>query len=166
MDRKRVSWEGDVTAAEFSESETVDRDVRLFVFGQAATTARIPTPGEIAAGLDRPQPDVDDALRRLAAGRVLILAPNTLNIWAADPFCAVPTNFRVEALGRTYWGICIWDALGIPAALHADATVTARCGDCDEEIVLEVRGGELVRSAGVVHFGVPAGRWWENIGFT
>jgi hypothetical protein len=147
-------------------TEALDREVRVFVFRQAADTGRVPKPDEIAAALGRPQPEVEDAIRRLAAGRVWFLAPGTANIWAANPFCAVPSNFRVSALGRTYWGVCIWDALGIPAALHADGTVVARCGDCDEEIVLEVRDGALVRDEGVVHFAVPAVRWWENIAFT
>lgn len=149
-----------------AETDALDRDVRLFVFGQAADTATIPRPAEIAKSLGRRQTEVDGALERLAAARVLILAPNALNIWAANPFSAVPTNFRVEALGRTYWGICIWDALGILAALHTDASVTAKCGDCDDNIVLEVRGDALAKSEGLVHFGVPAARWWENIGFT
>jgi hypothetical protein len=150
-----------------SEAETLDQDVRLHVFRQAADTARVPSPGETASALGRPQPEIEGSLRRLADGHVLILAPGTTNIWAANPFCAVPSNFRVSALGRTYWGICIWDALGIAAALHTDATVTARCSDgCDQEIVLEVRDGALVRGEGIVHFGVPAARWWENIGFT
>ena len=144
----------------------LDHDVRVHVFRQAADTGRVPLPAEIAAALGRPQPEVDDAIRRLAAERVWFLAPGTTNIWAANPFCAVPSNFRVEALGRTYWAICVWDALGIPAALHADATITARCGDCDEELILEVRGGALARAEGVVHFAVPAARWWENIAFT
>ncbi len=149
------------------DADALDRDVRLYVFRQAAGTAVIPSPAEIAAALDRPQSEIEESLRRLAAGRVLILAPNTTNIWAANPFCAVPSNFRVSALGRTYWGICIWDALGIAATLKADAAVTARCSDgCEREIVLEVRDGALVRSEGIVHFGVPATRWWENIGFT
>ncbi len=149
-----------------SEADTLDQDVRLYVFRQAADTTRVPGPGEIAAALGRPQSEIEESLRRLAAGRVLILAPGTANIWAPNPFCAVPSSFRVTARGRNYWGICIWDALGIPAALHADATITARCGDCDEEIVLEVRDGALARSEGIVHFGVPAARWWENIAFT
>ncbi len=150
-----------------SDADTLDQDVRLYVFRQAADTARVPSPAEIASTLDCSQPEIEESLRRLAAGRVLILAPNTTNIWAANPFCAVPSNFRVSALGRTYWGICIWDALGIAAALHTDATVGARCSDgCNQEIVLEVKDGALARSEGIVHFGVPAARWWENIGFT
>ena len=147
-------------------TEALDREVRVFVFRQAADTGRVPKPDEIAAALGRPQPEVEEAIRRLAADRVWFLAPGTANIWAANPFCAVPSNFRVRALGRTYWGVCVWDALGIPAALHADATITARCGDCDEELVLEVRDGALARGEGVVHFAVPALRWWENIAFT
>ncbi len=150
-----------------SGADSLDRDVRLYVFRQAADTARVPSPDQIASALGQPQSEIEESLRRLAAGRVLILAPNTTNIWAANPFCAVPSNFRVSTPGRTYWGICIWDALGIAAALHTDAIVTARCSDgCEQEIVLEVKDGVLTRSEGIVHFGVPAARWWENIGFT
>lgn len=149
-----------------AETEALDQDVRVHVFRQAAEAAHVPTPGEIASALGRSQSAIEEVLRRLAASRVLILAPGTANIWAANPFCAVPSDFRVDALGRTYWGLCIWDALGIPAALGADGTVTARCGDCAQELLLEVRSGELARSEGVVHFGVPAARWWENIAFT
>ena len=36
------------------------------------------------------------------AGKVLILAPNDGNIWAASPFCAVPSGFRVSA-GSGAW---------------------------------------------------------------
>ncbi len=148
-----------------SETDTLDRAVRLHVFRQAAETARVPTPDVIAAELGRPQPEVEEALRRLAAGRLLVLAPGTANVWVAPPFCAAPSDFRVRAEGRTYWGTCVWDALGIPAALHADATITARCGDCGDELDLEVRGGTLIRGEGVVHFAVPAIRWWDNIAF-
>ena len=148
-----------------SVTETVDREVRLHVVHQAAETARVPTPEEIAAALDLSPPEVEESLYRLAASHLLVLAPGTANVWVAPPFCAVPTDFRVQAKGRIYWGICIWDALGIPAALHADATITARCGDCGDELGLEVQEGRLVRGEGIVHFAVPASRWWENIAF-
>jgi hypothetical protein len=107
--------------------DTVDafaRDVRLYVFGEAANTGRVPQPPEIAAAMRHSQAEVEKALRQLAAGKVLILAPNDGNIWAANPFCAVPSPFRVEAGGKTYW-ICIWDALGIVAALGTDAIIRA-----------------------------------------
>src|SRR5688572_29462863 len=112
------------------------REVRLYVFGRAAETGRIPQPAHIADALGRTTRDVEAALVELAAGRVLMLAPNNTNIWAANPFCAVPSGFRVEARGNKYWGICIWDALGIAAALRADAVIRATCGDCGEPMAL------------------------------
>lgn len=147
-------------------SDAVLREVRLFVFRQAAHTARVPQPHEIAAALGRPQSQVEEALRHLAAGKVLILAPNDGNIWAANPFCAVPSPFRVETSGKSYWGICIWDALGIVATLGADALIRAACGDCSEPMSMEIKAGRLTRSEGIIHFAVPAHHWWDNIGYT
>jgi Alkylmercury lyase len=146
--------------------EALAREVRLYVFGQAASAANVPQAVQIAEALKRPVEEIHEALRHLAAGKVLILAPNDGNIWAANPFCAVPSGFRVEAEGKVYWGICIWDALGVPAALTKDAVISAFCGDCSEPMRLEVRGGKLVRSEGLIHFAIPAHHWWDNIGFT
>ena len=140
--------------------------MRLFVFRQTAETGAVPSVADVAAGLGEAQADVEGSLRRLADARVIVLAPGTTNIWMANPFSAIPTPFRVRARGRRYWGNCIWDALGVAAILDADATVDATCGDCGEAMTLEVRSGVLTRGEGVVHFAVPAVRWWENIGFT
>ena len=142
------------------------RDVRLYVFREAAETGQVPQPPQISRALGRSEAEVRETLHVLAEGKVLILAPNDGNIWAANPFCAVPSGFRVRAAGKRYWGICIWDALGIAAALGADAVITAPCGDCGDQMTLEVRDGRLVREEGVVHFAVPAHYWWDNIGFT
>lgn len=149
-----------------ADLETLARDVRMYVFQETAASARVPQASQISRGLGRSESDVRAALLRLAAGKVLILAPNDGNIWAANPFCAVPSGFRVNAAGKRYWGICIWDALGIAAALGTDAVITAPCGDCGTAMTLEVRGGDLVSGEGTVHFAVPAHHWWDNIGFT
>lgn len=146
--------------------DALARDVRIHVFREAATTARVPQAPDISRALGRSEADVRAALHELAIAKVLILAPNDGNIWAANPFCAVPSGFRVVADGKHYWGICIWDALGIVAALGTDAVITAPCGDCGAGMTLEVRNGQLVRSEGVVHFAIPAHHWWDNIGFT
>jgi hypothetical protein len=158
-----------VTAREIPGGpEALDTEVRLHVFRTAAETGSVPQPPEIATRLGRPRADVEQALRRLAAGKVLVLAPNDGRIWAASPFCAVPTPFRVEARGKTYFGICIWDALGIVAALGADTdgVIRTSCGDCSEPMRLEIEGGRLRRSEGILHFAIPAHQWWDNIGFT
>ena len=155
-----------MTAPALSPAESLARDVRIYVFEQSAATARVPQPPQIAAALGRTEAEVKQALRDLAAGKVLILAPNDGDIWAANPFCAVPSGFRVESDGKTYWGICIWDSLGIAAALGRDAVISAPCGDCGEPMRLEVRDDRLARSEGVIHFAVRAHHWWDNIGFT
>lgn len=145
---------------------TLDHAVRVHVFGRAAATGSVPQARQIADALGVAAADVRGALERLAAGKALILAPNNGDIWAANPFCAVPSGFRVEANGTRYWGICIWDALGIVAAIQAtDATVRAPCGACGDVLELEFRDGALTRSEGMIHFAVPARHWWENIGF-
>ena len=85
----------------------------------------------------------------------------------AEPFSAVPTAFAVESGGRSWWGNCIWDALGIPAMLQRDAVIRSSCPDCGEAMTLEVRDGRLrgaaLPAAGVVHYSVPAHRWWEDV---
>lgn len=147
------------------ENDSLDRGVRLRVFKQVGDTAKMPSSGEVAEALGQPQAKIEGALQRLAAARLLVLAPATTNVWLAPPFSAVPTDFRVQSRGRTYWAVCIWDAMGIPAALHADGDITARCGTGGEELRLTVRDGRLTQREGIVHFGVPAARWWDNIGF-
>ena len=147
-------------------AEALAQEVRLHVFRQAAETGRVPQPPQIAAALGRSEAEIAQALKQLATAKVLILAPNDGNIWAANPFCAVPSPFRVDTRGKTYWGICIWDALGIVAALGTDAVIRVACGDCSEPMVLEIVGGKLTRSEGIIHFAIPAHHWWDNIGFT
>ena len=151
---------------QLADLETLARDVRIHVFRETAQTARVPQAPQISRALDRPEADIRAALRHLATNKMLILAPNDGEIWAANPFCAVPSGFRVDAAGKRYWGICIWDALGIAAALGADAVISASCAESSAKMTLEVRNGEVVRSEGVIHFAVPAHHWWDNIGFT
>jgi Alkylmercury lyase len=49
----------------------------------------------------------------------------------ANPFSAVPTAYRVHAVGRWWYGNCAWDAVGICAALHVDGSIESSCPDCE-----------------------------------
>jgi hypothetical protein len=64
---------------------------------------------------------------------------------------------------RTYYANCVWDAYGIPAALHEDARVEAADGHTGEPMILEVRDGQPLPAPGIAHFAVPAALWWEDI---
>lgn len=149
------------------DTSTLDRDVRLAVYRRIVEDGLPPTAPEIARGLGVSIVEIEASLRRLADGHVLVLAPGTPYVWMANPFSAIPTPFEVESGGRRYFGNCIWDALGIPACLHADARIRSSCPDCSEPLSLDVRDGQLdTPSEGVIHFAVPAAKWWEDIGST
>ncbi len=146
--------------------ESIEGRVRQFVFERAARTGVVPQTPAIAEALGLSGEDVSATLKRLAAAKVLILAPNDGDIWAANPFCAVPSGIRVIAEGNRYWAICAWDAMGVVAAVQAEtAVITAPCGDCGEILNLQFENHELKHANGIVHFAVPAREWWKNIGF-
>ena len=133
-----------------NDFDALAQDVRIHVFSQAAATARVPQARDISHALGRSEADIRAALHLLAAAKVLILAPNDGDIWAANPFCAVPSGFRVTTAGKHYWGI----------------SIRASCGDCSEPMTLKIQSGALTEGEGIVHFAVPAHHWWDNIGFT
>ena len=57
------------------------------------------------------------------------------------------------------------DALGIVAMLGRTAGSRPGAPDCREP-VLQITAGELGPVGAVVHYAVPAARWWDNIGFS
>jgi hypothetical protein len=147
--------------------DEVDLRIRNRVYSSFVRDARAPTPAETAAALGIDEGQVEGALRRLHDAQALVLEPGTTTIRMLNPFSAVATPHRVEAAGRSWFANCAWDALGIPAALHEDAQIQSECPDCGEPLSLEVRDGELVEGADLlVHFVVPARRWWDDIAFT
>ena len=89
----------------------------------------------------------------------------------APPFSGIETAFRVNINSKTYYANCAWDALGIPAALHADGTVEAADGQTGEAadgqtgeaMTLTIREGKPLPEPCAIHFAVPAARWWEDI---
>jgi hypothetical protein len=118
-----------------------------------------PTVEEAAATLGALPEDVRAAYGRLDARHALFLNPGSHDVRMAHPFSGVPTPFRVHAGERRYWANCAWDALGVPAALHADARIEAETGDDGEPIQLAVTAGAKQGWDGVVHFGdVPRRR--------
>jgi hypothetical protein len=147
-------------------TEAFDRDVRLLVYRRFLDDGAPPTVDDVAEALGTSPGEVEAAFRRLEAARVLVLAPGTLTVWMANPLSAFPTPFWVTTPRGAWWGTCVWDALGIPAMLSEDATISTTCADCSEPLDLRVGGGSLEPTGAVAHFAVPARRWWENIGYT
>lgn len=144
----------------------LDSVVRRHVYEHTVGVGRPPTIAETARSLGVSREEARDSFRRLAEAFVLVLQSESDEILMAAPFSAVPTPFVVRTSSQEYFANCAWDALGIPAMLGDDAHVEASCGCCGAAMNMKVEGGELARAEGVIHFALPAARWWENITFT
>jgi len=125
-----------------------------------------PLSAALASKLHVPHQQIHESFQRLHAARAIVLDPHTKEVWMAPPFSARPSAFRVLAEDRTWWAPCGWDAFGITNLTGCDAALTTTCLDCDGPIVHRVERKALVDAHGVVHFLVPAAKWWDNIGFT
>ena len=140
----------------------LDLQARALVYDRFMTTGRAPSVSDIAVAVGATTAGTQAALAKLAVLRQIVLQSNG-EVLMANPFSAVPTPFVVQAGGRTYWGNCIWDSLGIPCMLGTAATITTACPDCGDALQLTVEGERLAPAEGIVHFAVPARKWWEDI---
>lgn len=146
-------------------SQELDRLIRKYVYGVAMQCGSLPSLAETSTALNIPLSGVRVSIQRLADGHILVLQPETGEILMANPFSAVPTPFLVELEDFSCFGNCIWDALGIAAMLKKDARIKTACGDCGTAMELSIVDGQVQGDAGIIHFALPALRWWEDIVF-
>ncbi len=145
----------------------LDTTVKLHIYRTIAETTHVPSSAEVARDLGISVAEAEAAFSRLHGKRLLVPEPGDPGrIRMAPPFSGVETAFPVEVRGRRYHANCVWDAFGVAAALHEDAVIPASDGFSGEPITLEVRGGRPVPQDCVVHFAVPAARWWHDIVYT
>jgi len=149
------------------ESESFLTSVRLTVMTAARDTGQIPDADQVARLLGATTQDVTAAFRHLHDAHAAVLEPgDPTRLRMANPFSAVPTNFRVFIGQQSWWGNCIWDGLGIIAALGGTGTLATTCPDCGEPGAVHVGGHELQDGAGIAYIGVPAHKWWDDIIYT
>lgn len=113
-----------------STPEEQDVRVRAGVYDVTMATGLPPTVNQLTQRLGMRTAAVQESLERLATARALVLQRERREVLMANPFSAVPTSFAVHAKGRLYYGNCIWDALGVPPMLQADAQIESSCGCC------------------------------------
>jgi DNA-binding transcriptional MocR family regulator len=144
-----------------------DTEVKLRIYQTIAETTEAPSSGEVAQMLGVSKQQVDDAYQRLHAKRLLVPEPGDASrIRMAPPFSGIPTSFRAAIEGKHYFANCIWDALGVAAALQKDTIVHATDGYSNEPILLQVKNQAVVPQECVVHFAVPAALWWKDVIYT
>ena len=141
-------------------------DVRVEVYRAFVEDGRAPQVKEVSARLRLPLEQVAESLRELAGDHVIAFVPDTEDLWLAHPFCAIPAPFEVSDERRSWDAICIWDALGILAVVDSDGQVATVCPGCRKPIQVGVAAGVVKGPAdALVHFGVPARRWYEDVGY-
>lgn len=141
-----------------------ERRVRAQIMTTLRDTSAAPSHDDLASALNSTADAVRAALDALADQHRLALLPGTDSVWMAHPFSAVPTDFVVSAHGRSWFANCVWDGLGI-LGLVGDGRVDTHSPASGHAIRLTVEGGRVFGQA-LVHFLVPARRFWDDIGFT
>jgi hypothetical protein len=146
-------------------------DVRAFVYRYFADTTHAPGVEDTAMHFNISNEEAGQIYKELSDRHAFFLEPGTLNIRMANPFSAIPTDFKVYAMGKTYFANCAWDMLGIPAALHCDAVIDAVFTESNDLVQLEIKNGILAAEDGgesrlLVHFPLPFARWYDDLVFT
>ncbi len=142
-----------------------DIEIRNATYRLFVERGQAPTASEVARALSSSTEEIHRSWRRLHEGHALVLDQDMGSIWAANPFSAVPTRYRVEAAGRSWFGTCAWDAFGICAALRSDGRIVSSCPDCGGPIEVHVRNRRPDDESLLFHCLVPAAHWWDDIGF-
>ena len=139
--------------------DEADRDIRNRTYALFAELGRAPVAAEVGRG-------TEEAWPRLHEQHALVLDERG-ELLMANPFSAIPTPYEIDTPdGRTWYGNCAWDAIGVLAALHADGRVRSTCPDCGDPIHFEIRNEQPDVKDTFFHCLVPAAHWWDDIGFT
>jgi hypothetical protein len=142
-----------------------DLQARNATYGRFVELGRAPTADEVGLAIGADAEWVRASWRRLHDAHALVVDP-TGDIRMANPFSAVPTAYRVEAAGRSWFANCAWDAFGIGVVLGGDTVIHTACPDCAEPIDLAVHERRPDDGSLVFHVLVPAAEWWADIGYT
>ena len=137
--------------------------VRAQIYDHIVATGRPPTVAEAAAVAGISPAEAEAAFAWLDEHHALVLDRDGVTIRIANPFSGVPTGFRVHAGGQSYWANCAWDAVGIPAALHQDATIDATLSDDGSRVEIVVERGVLRHQGELVHFPLPFAAWYDDL---
>jgi hypothetical protein len=139
--------------------------LRLFVYRHLLRHEESPTVAEMARSLRTSAAKVRASLTRLSESHAFMTQENG-ELWRAAPFSCIPTGFPVTVGKKSWFGNCIWDALGIPAMLNKDARIGSACACCNLDMPVEIRRRRLCAGEGIIHIAVPARLWYQDVVFT
>ncbi len=137
--------------------------MRYLIYQGFARRGAPPSLESLAASLGMTHHEARNTLRELGRRHAVTLTEDGHGVLMANPYSAVPTPYRVTVNGVDAWANCAWDMLGIPAALHADASIEAVWAIDGARVDLRVERGTVRGPDGVVHFQKPFRSWYDDI---
>ncbi len=151
MDQIGATVRGRLAEANLSQSEN---ETRKYILKKFAKTGKPPAAKEIAEAMKLPSPE---AVRRFVEklDKADILTLEEGEIISAYPFSAKQTRHAVVFPdGHQVYALCATDALGIHFMLGEEITVRSRCPECEGEITIEMKDGNIASCApaGAVEF--------------
>jgi hypothetical protein len=144
-----------------------DDAVRVFVYDHVIDRGVVPTLAAIGSHFDSDAAEVKRRLSLLRIGKTIALHPSTGEIWMAGPFSAAPTAYRLTDGVKTWYGNCAWDMFGVAVLVNRRLVAHTACTDCGDAMTVDCDPDRPpADGAGIVHFLVPARRWYDDLGFT
>jgi alkylmercury lyase len=89
---------------------------------------------------------VDALLDGLARRGLIVVEPDSGLVVGSCGLSVVPTDHRLRIRGRDLFTWCAEDAVGIPAALNEDASISSSCRLCGVGVNVEMVGGRVDRA--------------------
>jgi hypothetical protein len=143
-----------------------DRALRVGIYDWILARGAPPTSLELARSFDTTPEEIRRALAGLKIGKTVLVAPATGEIWMAGPFSAAATPYPVRGARTRWFANCAWDMLGVAVLANEPVQIEARCTDCETPMSIAAGPTRPPTDTSVVHFLVPARRWYDDIGFT
>ena len=143
-----------------------DSSVRYTINKYMVENGFAPNVQALAGRLDCTEEEIKSSLTRLSENHGIVLQPNGFKIWVVHPFANFPTAFWVRSVKGAWWANCAWCSLGIAAMLNDDTSILTRFGAQEESIKLDIKNGRISNPDLVMHFAIPASKWWDNVIYT
>ena len=137
-----------------------------FIYDHLLAHGFPPSLRDIAAHHSISVSEARTAVANLKVGKTVLPHPVTGEIWMAGAFASQPTDYRVVGKSVTWFANCAWDMIGIAVVANQDVRIETRCAHCDVAITIDAFPDRAPRGDGIIHFLVPARKWYDDIGFT
>lgn len=136
--------------------------INLFIFDNGFA----PATNQLASLSDTSNHEVEQGLQALADNHALVLHPNSCDIWVAHPFALFPTLFWVKTADKNWWGNCAWCSFGIAALAKTDIQIFTKLDGEEEPLIISIKDDKIIDTDYVVHFPIPASKFWDNVIYT